>query len=438
LTWEGKLSKSRQTVTILEPPSLSVDDNHLEPPLGLLYLASAARAVGHYDISFYDMSGCKDEDEAAKRIEAVPETAVYAIHILCTTHRYTCQLIDRIRKCRPDAYVIIGGPNPSAMPEDSLRQLNADVAVVGEGEDAFVRCLNAVTKGQPIQGVMSGVARGDIDSYAFPARDLVDWPTYTRRLADEPVVSLISSRGCSHRCAFCNSVVMGAGAPLVRYRSPENVASEVADLRRTFRCLRFNDDNFAGHPRLLELLERLAALDVVFRVFARIEDLTPTVCRALRAAGCVHVSVGLESLDPENLRVIGKGRQIGHEENVRAAHEAGLTVRAYFMVGLPHDSDENIELWFSRAASLGAKEFSIYPLIPYPGTRIARDPARWGYQIVDPNFTNYVQIGRGGRSSYALSHFGFGPQDVARWRKTAEDILFAAGLNHARDSRVAR
>jgi radical SAM superfamily enzyme YgiQ (UPF0313 family) len=223
----------------------------------------------------------------------------------------------------------------------------------------------------------------------------------------------------------------------VRYRSPENLLREIVSLRGTTRSFRFNDDCFTAHPRLADLLADLAKLDIVFRIFARLEDLTPETCRALRAAGCVHVAVGLESLNPENLRALGKAQQIGHERNVQAAKDAGLVVRAYFMVGLPGDSDASIERDFAAAAALGLDEFTVYPLIPYPGTRIAREPERFGYTIVNPDFRDYIQIGVQGQACYALRHRNFGPEDVLRWRLRAEEILLGGGLTRSHRSSVA-
>jgi len=429
--------RSAKSLVLINPPSLCVDDDRLEPPLGLLYLAAAARKAGHCQVIFEDLSGCRDESETQTRIDAVPEADAYGISSFCTNHEFAKRLVARIRQQTSSAYVVLGGPNPSALPELTMADIGADAVVVGEGEDAFVTCLASHAAGRPLCGVVQGTGREDVDSYPFPARDLVDMGSYSRRLRGEPVISVLSSRGCPHKCAFCNSVVMGGGAARVRYRTADNLMREIATLRGMTRSFRFNDDCFTANPHLGELLTELARLDIVFRVFARVEDLTATTCRALHAAGCVHVAVGLESLNPENLRALGKGRQIGHERNVQLAKDAGLVVRAYFMVGLPHDSDASIQRDFTMAASLGLDEFTVYPLIPYPGTKIAQEPERFGYTIVNGDYRDYIQVGLWGRACYALRHRNFGPEDVKRWKLQADEILLSRGLTRSHQSPVA-
>jgi radical SAM superfamily enzyme YgiQ (UPF0313 family) len=186
----------------------------------------------------------------------------------------------------------------------------------------------------------------------------------------------------------------------------------------------------------MKMLERLTSLDILFRVFARIDDLTPSICAALAKAGCIHVALGLESLNPDNLTILGKARQIGKESNVRFAQQVGLTVRGFFMVGLPYDTDANIERDFATAATLGLDEFTVYPLIPYPGTKIGQNPEQFGYTIVHSDFRDYVQIGIKGKTCYSLRHTCFGPEDVERWKQRAEQLLQDGGSHPSRDSKV--
>lgn len=431
------MSEAHHRIVLVNPPSQCVDDDRLEPPLGLLYLAAVVRERALGDVLVCDLSGSPTEVEAEASINGLPEGTVYGITALCTNHLYARQIVTSLRRRNPRAYVVLGGANPSATPDVTLQDTGADAVVVGEGEDAFSRCVESVEAGQPLRGIVPAEPRTDPDHYPFPARDLVDLATYSRRLLGRPVLSLLSSRGCPHHCVFCNSVVMGGGAPVARYRCPDGIVAEIQSLREHHRNFRFNDDCFTGHPRLRELLGHLAELDIVFRIFARVEDLTAETCAALRRAGCIHVAIGLESLDPRNLQAMGKGLQANQADKVRLARASGLAVRAYFMVGLPYDTDEEIDRHFTAAAQLGLDEFSVYPLIPYPGTLLARDPGRFGYTIVNSDFQDYVQIGMNRRACYALRHRNFGPEDVARWKLRAEEILQRGGVVRSADSQLA-
>lgn len=427
-----RTSREPLSVCLIQAPSSCVDDDRLEPNLGLLYVAAQAERTGA-SVRIHDLSGSRNE--LAQDAASVPEADVYGLSVLCTTHATAAAICRSLRVRYPDAYLVAGGPNPTALPQRTLDDLAVDAVVVGEGEIAFAQLLDRLRRGVRQRGIVLGQGLSNIDDYELPARHMVDLSTYSRQLAGEPAVSLVSSRGCRYACAHCNSIVMRQGGLPPRYRSIPSIVAELRGLRTRYRCFRFNDDHFTGHPHLHQLLEGLWELDLRFRIFARLEDLTPGNCAALRRAGCVHVAVGLESLDPENLRVLGKLAQLDHIDNLRAAQNAGLTVRAYFMVGLPHDSDERIDQTADRALALhGIDEFCVYPILPYPGTPIALDPARFGYRIVDEDFTSYVQIGRQRRAGYALAHANFGPRDVQRWRDRLVARLSAGGLIFASDS----
>ncbi len=433
-----KVHMAHEKVVLLKPPSLCVEDDRLEAPLGILYIASVARQRG-YDVSVFDMSGCTNEKEINERIDQIPQADAYGLSIFCTNHDYSKLSIESIRKKLPKALVIAGGPNPSALPEYTLSDTGADVVITGEAEDAFADCLDRYfLDGKSVRGIIGGKGRVDLDSYLFPAFDLVDMSTYSRKVLGEPSISLISSRGCANSCAHCNSIIMGGGSRGTRYRSAENLYEEMNGLLGNYSKFRFNDDNFTGNPEMKSLSRKIKDLGVKIRVFGRCEELSPENYRYMEDMGIFHVSTGLESLNPENLKIIGKSKQIGKEGNIRTAKDHGISVRAYFIVGLPYDNDKNIVHYFEKASHLGLDEFTIYPLIPYPGSRIARNPERFGYEITDNDFRNYIQIGVGGKTCYALRHKNFGPEDVQRWKKTAENILTGGGAIHTKNSGIAR
>jgi anaerobic magnesium-protoporphyrin IX monomethyl ester cyclase len=425
-------------IVLVVPPADCVNDDRLEPPLGLLYIAANLRENGYDNITICDMSGCKTGTEILERIRNIPNADVYGITCCCTNYYYAKEIICLIRSNNRFAYVVIGGPNPTGTPEITFNDSGSDALVVGEGEDIFKNCVDSYLNHSKLTGIQQSIVRRNIDSFAFPARDLVDLTTYSRELMGKPVISLISSRGCRYNCAHCNSVIMGGGERFLRYRSTENIIKEIVIMRSSFEYYRFNDDHFTGNPDLKGLLIRLKELDIKFRIFARIDDLNEINTRLLKDAGCVHVSVGLESLLPQNLKIIGKQDQIGFEQNVRIAKENGLVVRSSFIVGLPFDTDITIEESFKKAALLGIDEFAIYPLIPYPGTAIAKFPERYGYNIVNSNFGEYVQMGIDGRTCFALKHKNFGPEEVKRWFDLATKILKSGGAKHMSESNVAK
>lgn len=424
-------------IALINPPSNCVDDDRLEPPLGLLYIISTLKENRYDDISFLDMTGCRTEREIEDKIDMIPRADVFGMSCFSTNYHYVKKIIDYIKKNYHNSRIVIGGAHPSGVPGFTLKDSNVDTVVVGEGEDIFSDIVTTFASGSVPEKIVFGKGRKDIDSYALPARDSVDMSSYSRRLMGRPVVSLLSSRGCAHHCIHCNSVVMGGGNRHVRYRSPDNIITEIQTLRDKFSFFRFNDDHFTGNPNLENLLMKLKDFDIKFRVFARVEDLNDKTCGLLKDAGCIHVSIGLESLNYENLRILGKKRQAGKEKNVKIARDHGLVVRSSFMVGLPFDNDRTIHDSFKKAAELRLDEFAVYPLIPYPGTLIWKKPEKFGYTIIHTNFMDYIQMGKHAKTCYALKHENFAPEDVKKWLQNATSLLKLGGVKHMSDSKVA-
>ena len=425
-------------VILINPPSDCVDDDRLEPQLGLLYIASVLRKNG-IPVRIYEMTGCKTESQVAGKIENIPPGNIYGFTTYCTNYLYVKRCINHIRSTMDKTFIVLGGPNPTALPEFTLTESKCDCVITGEGEDAFLSVVKNILNKQTPPGIINGRGRADIDSYPFPAWDLIDPGSYNRLLEGDKVVSIISSRGCKYDCVHCNSVVMGGGNK-VRYRSPGNIIREMESLKIIgFRKFRFNDDNFTGNPDLAALLSGIANLNIRYRIFARLEDLTGDNCRLLKESGCLHISVGLETLNTDNLKMLGKHQQTGlEEEHVNNIKKNGITARVYFMIGLPYDNDDTVATCFEKAGKLPFDEYSLYPLIPYPGTRIWIEPGKYNYKIVDNDFTHYVQIGKAGRTSFALKHKNFSPAKVKEWFDTVTKIMAAAGKKHIKDSNVAR
>lgn len=389
------------------------------------------------------MTGCKDDKEVDEKIKNIPRADVYGFTTYCTNYNNIKRGINYIKEKYPDSFIVLGGPNATALPEYTLEDSGCDVIIVGEGEDAFLEFIQKIEFYKiMIPCIIYGQGREDIDSYPMPAYDLINFDDYTRVLDGERVVSIISSRGCDRNCTHCNSVIMGGGSrgkKKVRYRSIENVISEIKYLKGLgFKHFRFNDDIFTSNPNLEEFLIELGKLDIKYRIFARVEDLTLDTCYLLSKSGCIAVAVGIESMNPDNLRFLRKQSQSGKEKNLWNAKKYNLLIRCYFIVGLPFDTDNTIKQYFEDASKLPFQEWTCYPLIPYCGTEIWKTPKKYGYKIIDKDFTKYIQIGKNKATCYVLDHKLFNHKDVKRWVNYVNNLFENRGKIHTGDSKVMK
>ena len=412
-------------VILINPPCILLDEDNPEENLGLAYIAACLEKEG-FAAGIYEMTGAGDFQQKLHRIATAK---IYGISCLTTNLHYTAEIVKYIRKTQAESLVYIGGVHATALPEETLQITGADGVVAGEGEVMFAEIVNHVFSGHIPKGIFFGKPVSDLDLLPFPERKLVDREHFSRKLNGEKCISMLSSRGCYYSCLHCNSIIMGGGNKNVKFRSVKNVIEEIQSLKQMgYRQIRFNDDNFTANPNLQELLTAIKKEKIRFRVFGRIEYLTEENCRLLKEAGCSMCSIGIESYNPDNLKFLGKYSMFNYFDHLENAEKHGILIRASFMVGLPYDTDETIEYYFEEAGKhLKFNEFAVYPLIPYPGTLIGKNPEKYGYTIVNTDYEKYLQIGRNQFAIYALRFNNninfFAPDDVKRFHHEANKIL---------------
>ncbi len=390
------------SVCFIHTPCLELRDDRLEPPLGLLSMATLVRSKG-YPTVIIDLSSHAEPDLDRH----VPDGyGLYGFSTYSVNYGMTRALATRVRRRNPEALFVAGGPHASALPHQVAAD-GFDVVVTGEGEVAILQLLELLVQGKQLPPLLVGVPPEPLDSLPFPDYDLVDLTTYSREIDGQRCVSLLSSRGCPYKCTFCNSNIMGAGRPM-RYRSPENVVAEIRHIKQRYavRHFRFQDDIFTiNRKRVAELAPWLAAEDIVYRCFARINTCAehPDVVQHLRAGGCVHASFGVETGSPKLLEkhAMHKNQTPAQIRTAltNAAH-AGLRTRIFLIVGFPGETDETIEETLALVKGCPWDEFSVYPLIAYPGTPLHDDPEQFGITYIDRNYADYLQIGRNFRAGF--------------------------------------
>ncbi|MCX6347995.1 MAG: radical SAM protein [Candidatus Aureabacteria bacterium] len=366
---------------------------NITPPLGLAYLAAVLEKDGHR-VRIVDYTA---RWVYAPLADIVGEFPPALIGITATTPSWNsaCRTASEVRGLAPRARLLIGGAHVSADPEGALMGGLFDAGIIGEGEET-IRELAALPPEADEERLarVPGIAfrrNGalfrspprpfieDLDSLPFPAYRLLPplsayHPTpasYRRR----PVGILMTSRGCPFRCTFCDRSIFGNRT---RFHGPERVLAEVETMAAKHGAceIRFFDDTFTlDRERTVAIcagLERMK-LRLPWTCLTAVKTVTPEVLQAMKRAGCWQVLFGLESGDDRMLRLLKKGNTV--EDNRRAvrwAREAGLEVRADFIVGTPGETMESLEntLRFALSEDLDYAHFNKF--VTFPGTDLYR------------------------------------------------------------------
>jgi len=338
--------------------------------LGLLALATLAKACGQ-DVSVIDGQGC-DADWMPPKTDA---------HVwLLSACLVDTPIINRLIK-HADCDVIVGGPishSPEAV---------SDASIIWDGP------------GEPlIEELCTGNNKPlDFNRYPIPDRSLLHnygGNIYHPHSGVEASVSttLLTSRGCNHRCAFCtsgNKDVCIHEYPISRI---EQELEQIVGLGIT--DVRISDDNIMASPtRLRDVCRLLRDAQVRWRASVRVSDVTEDVYEDMAASGCVEVSFGVESADPDVLRLLRKGTTVAQSRlSITRAISAGLHVRMLMMMGTPGERPETLEFNKQFVGDLPDAVVSLAIFYPFPGTEIHQHPAKYGCTLRtsdDPNICGF-------------------------------------------------
>ncbi|EJA4669661.1 radical SAM protein [Escherichia coli] len=312
----------------------------------------AALSPGH-DITFYD-----------ERLEELPQTLpnadLIAISVETFTARRSYLLADHYRK--QGKKVVMGGYHVTFMPEEALQ--HADSIVIGDAEGVWEQMLLDVENETLKESYVGSRARS-LDNYPLD-RSIFAGKRYA------PLELIQYSRGCRFACDFCSIHAFYPDG--VRTRPVGQLKKEIERLPAG-RFLAFVDDNlFVNRKKLDALLTMLAPLKrrwgcQISIDVARNEELL----NKLAEAGCGFVLIGFESLNPSNLRQMGKSwnHTAGdYQKVINDLHTRGIGVYGTFIFGYDDDTPETVQqcLKFAQQNHLEIANFNL--LIPTPGTAL--------------------------------------------------------------------
>ncbi len=352
-------------------------------PLGVSYIAAVLEAAGHeagiLDIQAENLT----VDEARARI-AGWRPDVVGVTSMTSTLPGALEAA-RLGK-EAGATVVLGGPQMSVYPEETLSYGCVDYGVVGEGEYAMAALVSGLQAGSvpKIPGLVRRVGGKvvvdggyglveDLDALPYPARHLLPMDKYYCAITDRKFTTIVSSRGCPYRCGFCFKQPCDSHP---RYRSPSKVVDEMEECARKYgtRWFMFYDDTIGVRKEHLsgiceEIIRR--GLDVKWESPVRVNNVDPGLLKLMREAGCVRLRYGVESGDEGILKLMRKGITPGQVREVfRATREAGIETFGYFIIGYAREDRATMRRTIDFAKELDPDWVMFTVATPYPRTHL--------------------------------------------------------------------
>jgi radical SAM superfamily enzyme YgiQ (UPF0313 family) len=358
-----------------------------EPPLGLAYLAASLLNYRN-DLQIEIIDGfLLERDEYYQKISEIKADVIGVTTTMAQLSE--ALLIPHIVK-NNNIMFIIGGPGVVNLPSSKLYESGYSIICYGEGEKTIVELVQAFGNGLPLKNIKGISYRSNgkeiktpprdliknLDDIPFPARSLLDMERYLRIWKEKmgvAVTQIISSRGCPFSCRFCDRTTFGGR---IRFMSPPRIIEEMRLLYDSFgtEMVWFEEDLFTvNRKRVLDFCE-LMEKELPGRrwgAHSRVDTIDLEMLTRMKQAGCTDLFFGVESGSQKILDLLGKGFTVGQIENAFGlAKKVGMNTEMYLIIGVPGETQEDIEMTKRMIAKLEPSSLDISSLTPIPGTEI--------------------------------------------------------------------
>ena len=294
-------------------------------------------------------------------------------------------------KSKYDFISVFGGPHPTFFPE-IIEETGVDVVCVGEGDITFVDFLEKIGTSELKEArnlwiKMDGVIyRNPVRPY-IKSLDEIPLPNYEifyqkfANLSENPIKHFLIGRGCPYNCTYCFNhslhQIYNDNVNRIRYKSPTYIIDELKSVTEKFHteCIYFRDDIFVSKNTWLEEFIPLYKNEIglPFICQLRIEMINERLIRKLISAGCVSVSLGVETGN-EKLRREVLNRPMSNTRIVAACDilkEQKMPFCVNNMVGIPGETLTDLFETLELTQRLGPSYSWFQIFQPYPKTRLA-------------------------------------------------------------------
>lgn len=359
---------------------------HTSLALRWLYVANKER----FDISFKEYTIKEQVGRIADDLLSLG-CDVIGISVSIWNVGQTEELVNLLKREKPELVVVLGGPEVMYEPEYFLSHWPVDYVIGGEGEFVLGELLEAIEKNEPIE--IRGVStQGKIDKTIVQAElnRLATLPSpydlpEDRAERQHKLVYFETSRGCPYQCQYCLSSLEKG----VRYFPQEYIFENLGRLiHGNARQIKFLDRTFnlnREHTKAIFdflIQHHRPALSCQFEIYADLlHDAAIECLNNNLPKDYFRFEIGIQSTyEPTNRAVKRKQDFTLLADNIRKLMTGGkVDLHLDLIAGLPHESLERFIRSFNDVFVLGAKEVQLGFLKMLRGTNLRRDAERYGY-----------------------------------------------------------
>jgi anaerobic magnesium-protoporphyrin IX monomethyl ester cyclase len=354
----------------------------LNPHLGIAMLIAYLEREG-IESSVIDMQLGYTVDDIIKKSKEFKADLI-GVTMFSFDFVRTYKVIEEIKE-KTGIPMVLGGAHISTVKTEALEKTGADFGVTRDGEIPLLQLCS----GYPLEEIKSLIWRKngkivenqisklnwELDDLPFPAYEKFELTKYIHYV--DKRLPIETSRGCPYSCTFCDvKVSMGQA---FRPRGPDHIIAEIKHwYDKGFRFFEFVDDVFTMDiNRAKDVCHRIIDSGMKFDWNCangiRADRVDEELLTLMKQAGCVFVSYGLETGNPEILKVIKKAITLDKILEISAlTKKVGLKHAVNFIIGHPEETYERAmdSVKFAKKILKTCDYTMVSNMIPYPGTDV--------------------------------------------------------------------
>lgn len=359
-------------ICLINPPTTATDQ---EPyfPMALLTLGGALKKAGQkcqlvdFDLLYRQGHFSQPEHFLNVAISHLVATgcAIFGITTICSNFPLAILLAEELKRIKPDCTIILGGPQVSSVPHETLTRFSfIDIVVVGEGENTLVELLRSDLSPSQLATIGGVYFRSDGKIEKAPPRALIEnlddlpWPDYDLIDVQSYVATTIQAgykfnlpveagRGCPFRCTFCSTKNMWEQR--FRVKSSARILAEMAAIHEHFGFTYFSfiHDNFTTSRKfILEFSDYMIAnnsKNFTWDSSSRTDCIDLNRLEHMHKAGCRGLFFGVETASKRMQKIIKKHLDLDDfETKLTWMSQNGIKATTAFILGFPEETVDDI------------------------------------------------------------------------------------------------
>lgn len=406
------------------------------PNTGLMVVATILHNAG-FQVKIFDGRYLTPDESIKAILLEIDDNLIFVGFSVMTIQVPWSYYVSKAIKSRvPKTFIVWGGVHPSLFPEQTVEDPAIDMSVINdcaatiadigkkiaENEDLSTSPGICLKNNSHIVKTNPNLIMDDFSNVPNIELSLLDHKRYSKdncyaieefygeKYKDTLTYPIITGLGCCYKCTFCINVIQ---KKRYYFKEAPEMIERIKFLQKDYGAdfIHLTDENFfISRKRTFELLDLIEKGNMHFwwRPQARADHFSDNyinieTARRLEKAGLVVAAMGVESGSQRILDKLKKNLKV--EQIIKAAEILAKTnnivTKMNFMVGLPSETEEEMEKTFQLATRLRkiAKRsyITVIPFRPYPGSEL------------------YDEL---------VSEYGYNPPDsLSKWAKLSEREL---------------